>query len=321
MTPHRVFFLLSILSVTASTALTGEPLKGTFRGEVLPDGPAVALGTEELVLLSLPPATRFTRALEIELQIPREVLPYRSSLAVTVYQYFSAPKGKEPASGEKLAVEVLPPNSRFYLQAPLVPKAGLKASVDTAVLKTLQFDRGFPLGLMVSVLDKDAPVEVLKAQFQVKTHFLNSNLGALSVVTPNLSPEDRKRLRLLANGVTQPSEGTILLEPGLYQLEATLSGFSGTSVNVSVGQAKVTEVTLVLDPESPTVVFEAPEGASIVLDGKKVIWSPVTAFPVDVGPHNVQLSLGNNLVSQTFEIPRGGRFKIRLNLELLLEKE
>jgi hypothetical protein len=300
--------------------LGGEPLKGTYRGEVLPDTAGFSVGLDDLVQLPLTAANRFTKALEIEVTVPRELLPFRSSFAVVIYQNFVAPRGKDSALGERLTKEVLPPNAKFYLQAPLVPKAGLKASVDTAVLKLAQLDKAFPLGLAVVAI-ADVPAEFTKAQFQVRTRPVNSNLGALNVVTPGLSSEDRKRLKLIVNGAVQPSEGWILLEPGLYGIEASLAGFGDVTTNASVGQAKVTDVTLLMEPQSPTVKFEAPEGSLVVLDGRRLLWNPLTEFPIEPGAHMVQVSVGNTLLSQNFEIPGGGNYLIRINLQLVVEKE
>ncbi len=318
----RIFVLLLVASWLATAALVAEPVKGAYRGEVLPDAPAVTFTTEEVVQVTLPATTRFTRGLEIEVTIPRELLPYRSLLALFVYQNYVAPKGKEPGQGDKLSVEVLPPNARFYLLAPLVAKAGLRASVDTAVLKLTQLDKGFPLAVVVLPIGElPAEAQHLAFQLQLRTRPINSNLGALSVLTPTLGTEERKRLKLTANGVPQSADGLLLLEPGLYTLEASLPGYSGGPANVAVSQAKVTEVTLELPLESPSVVFEAPEGAQIVLDGKKLAWTPVTLYPVELGTHLVQVSIGNTLVSQAFEIPDGGKYRIRLNLQLLVEKQ
>lgn len=319
MTPRTwcpLFFL-----VLLSSWLPAESLRGNFRGEVLPEGPAVTMGLDELVQISLPTATRFTRALEIEVTIPRDVFPFRSNLAVFVYQHYVPGKTAAGGSGERIATEVLPPAAKFYLKAPLVAKAGLKAAVDTAILKVPEFEDGFPLAVTILPIDKELPPGYEKFQFSVRSRWVNSNLGALVLVTPSLSEEDRQRLKVTANGVPQPSEGPLLLEPGPYTLEVALPGVDTVTLTAVVAQAKTTEVPVDLVMEEPSLVIEAPEGTLVVLDGKKLSWKPLSSFPVDRGTHEVQFVIGNTVVTDTITIEKGGRHRLALKMTIGLVRE
>jgi hypothetical protein len=301
--------------------LTAEPLRGTVQGEVVPDGAPVVVGLDGLVQISLPASTRFTRALEIEVTIPREVFPYRSNLAVFIYQNFDAGKAGTGPSGDRIGIEVLPPAEKFYLEAPLVPKAGLKAAVDTAILKLPQFEGAFPLAISIEPIDKELPPGYEKFQFPVRSRLVNSNLGALALQLPPLSDEDHKRLKITANGISQPSEGLLLLEPGPYTLEVTLPGVDSVTLNAVVTQAKVTEVPVNLVMEEPSVVVEAPEGTQVVIDGKRLFWKPSVAYPMPRGDHMVQFVVGNTVVSDTFTIEKGGRHRLTLKLAVDFERD
>lgn len=315
-----LWFCLGLVAVFTSP-LTAESLRGTVRGQVVPDGPAVVLGLDDLAQISLPPATKFTKALEIEVTIPRDAFAYRSNLAVFIYQNFQQGKGPGSATGTRVGIEVLPPSSKFYLMAPLVAKAGLKAAVDTAVLKVPQFDAAFPLAITILPIDKDLPPGYEKFQFSVKSRLVNSNLGALVLNTPSLSDEDRQRLKITANGVAQAAVGPLLLEPGPYTVEVTLPGAGSTTLTAVVAQAKTTEVTVDLAVEEPSVVIEAPEGTLVVIDGKRLAWKPLTTYPMDRGSHSVQFSIGNTVISDTFTIDQGGRHRLTLKMAVALSRE
>ena len=314
----KTLLWLPLLLVLAS-GLPAESLMGTWKGDVVPDGQPVVIGLDELAQLSLPATTRFTKALEIEITIPRDVFPYRSNMAVFIYQNFT--QTKNGPAGDRVGIEVLPPSGKFYLQAPLVAKAGLKAAIDTAVLKIPRLDAAFPLAITILPIDKDLPPGYEKFQFSVKSRWLNSNLGALSVLTPSLSDDDRQRLRIVANGVVQASEGPLLLEPGAYTLEVSLPGLDPVTLNTVVTQAKTTEVTVDLAAEPPTLVIEAPEGTQVSIDGKRVAWKPLTPLPIDLGDHSVEFVLGNTAMSDSFTIDKGGRHKLTLKLEAVLTRE
>lgn len=304
-----------------TSSLPAESLRGALKGEVVPDGPAVTMGLDELVSVSLPTATRFTKALEIEVTIPRDVFPYRSNLAVFIYQHFVPGKTAAGSSGDRVGIEVLPPASKFYLVAPLIAKAGLKAAIDTAVVKVPQLDGAFPLAITILPIDKDLPPGYEKFQFSVKTRLVNSNLGGLVLLTPSLSDEDRRRLKITANGQPQPSEGTLLLEPGLYNLEVALPGVDTAAQTAVVAQGKTTEITLDLAMEDPSVVIEAPEGTQVVIDGKKLLWTAKSAYPVERGNHTVQFVIGNTVVSDSFVVEKGGRHRLTLKMAVELTRE
>ena len=304
-----------------ASILPAEPLRGILKGEVLPDGPAIVLGLDELVQVSLPAATRFTKALEIEVTIPRDVFPFRSNLAVFIYQHFLPGKTAAGSTGDRIGIEVLPPSAKFYLEAPLVSKAGLKAAVDTAVLKLPQLDTAFPLAITILPIDKEQPPGYEKFEFSVRTRLVNSNLGALVLQTPSLSTEDRKRLRITANGIVQPSEGPLLLEPGPYTLEIALPGVDSVTLTAVVAQAKTTEIPVELAMEDPSVVIEAPEGTLVVIDGKKLVWKPQSSYPVDRGDHTIEFVIGNTVVSDNFSIEKGGRHRLILKMAVILTRE
>lgn len=313
---------LGLALVFLSTiSLPAESLRGTLRGEAVPDGPSVVMGLDDLVQITLPPSAKFTRALEIEVTIPRDVFPYRSNLAVFIYQNFLPGKGQGNGSGERIGIEVLPPAGKFYLQAPLVAKAGLRASVDTAVLKVPRLEGAFPLALTILPIDKELPPGYEKFQFSVKARLIHSNLGGINLLTPELGDDDRKRLKITANGLPLASEGPILLEPGPYNLEIALPGVDAVSMSVVVVQAKTIDVPVHLTMDEPSVVVEAPEGTQVVIDGKRIAWKPLTPYPVDRGVHSVQFMVGNTLVSDSFTIEKGGRHRLTLKLAVALTRE
>ena len=315
---HRLWVALFVM---LTSTLTAEPLRGPVQGEIVPDGPAVVVGLDDLVQISLHASTRFTRALEIEVTIPREVFPFRSGLAVFIYQNFQgASDGTEP-SGDRIGIEVLPPAEKFYLEAPLVPKAGLKAAVDTAVLKLPLFDAAFPLAISIEPIDKELPPGYEKFQFPVRSRLVNSNLGALLLRLPPISDEDRQRLKITANGVAQPTEGPLMLEPGPYTLEVSLPGIDSVTLTAVVTQAKITEVPVNLVMEDPSVVIEAPEGTHVLIDGKRLLWKPSVAYPMARGDHSVQFVVGNTVVSDTFTIVKGGRHRLTLQLAVSFKRD
>ncbi len=312
---------VGILSMLLSFAAWGEVLKGLSQGDLVAEGAPVAFRLDEWLTVSLPASSRFAKAVELELVIPRELLPFRSGIAVAVYQGYTAAKGKEPATAERFALEALPPTGKFYLLAPLVARAGLRAQVDTAVLKIPLFEKAFPLVLSVAAIDRGLSPDLQKLVLTARARLVNANLGAINVVVPGMSAEERRKVRLSANGVLQAPESPLLLEPGLYTLTASLDGWTTVTANVAVDQAHVAEISLPMQQQLPVVMIDAPEGSQVLLDGTKVLWTPLSELPVAPGVHQVEVTWGNAMVSQTFEVSGGGVYRIRLKLQISVESE
>lgn len=312
------FFCFLTLGLPAGA----DALRGTIKGTVQPEGAPVVVELEDLVQVDLPAETQFTRALEVEVQIPRELIPYRSNFAVFVYQNFAAGKAGSGGTGERIALEVLPPSGKFYLQIPLIPKAGLKAGLDTAVVKITQTpEKSFPLALTILPIDKGLPSEIQKAQFTIRSKVLSHNLGGLNIVTPGLTSDQRKKLQISVNGAAQTSEKLIVLEPGLVSIELSLAGYKKVALNSSINRGKVTDLTVPLEEENPQVLFEVPEGTQVFLDGKKILWKPLVPLPVEKGIHQIQFILGGYQVTDNFEVRKGGTLKVALALRVETSEE
>ncbi len=277
------------------------------------DGAPVSFKLNDVVELKVPNQTRFTKAVEIEIQIPQEIFDRHANLAVSLFP--KTAKGS-PNSEERIAWEVLPIASHFYIDVPLISNAHLLASVDTAVVKRA----AFPLYLSIQALDSSGETQD-PAVFHVSCHWLNTNLGGFMLNTPNLSPELRQQLKILINGQQEPSDGVIYLDPGLYTVHLALPGYKSQNLNMAVRPAKITELTAQMSEDTPYVTFEAPAGTQILLDGKVVPPSAWQSLAIAKGIHTVQFTIGGYQVADNFEITRGGRHKVSLQMQIAFEEE
>lgn len=277
------------------------------------DGEPVGFHLGQLVKLQVPQQTRFTRAVEIEIQIPREIFDRHANLAVSLYQKST---DSSPTPDERIAWEVLPIASHFYLDVPLIANAHLLASVDTAVVKRTTF----PLFLSIQALDSSDESQD-PAVFHVSCHWLSTNLGGFLLRTPNLVPEMRQQLKIFINGQQEPSEGVIYLDPGIYTVHLSLPGYKSQNLNMAVRPAKITELSAVMAEDTPYVTFEAPAGTQILLDGKLVPPSAWNSLAISKGIHTVQFTIGGYQVADNFEITRGGRHKVSLQMQIAFEED
>lgn len=316
----RSFVFLSLLILTA-ISLPAENLRGTGKGELLPDAPVTTLAIEDFVTLPLPPPSPFFKALELEIQVPREVLAYRYAFAAYLYQNLKAVKPGNTWTAERVLLEPIPPASKFFIQIPLQAEAGLKSSFNTAVVKNPPAQGDFPLALTFLPIEKGLPTEAQGALFQVRSRIVNANLGGLSLSFPHLSVEQRKNLKINAGEISLAADAVAYLPPGLYDITVTLPGIGAVTLKAGITQGKVLELPVVLEEAKPEILIEAPEGSTIILDGKKLSdLDPLVPLAVEIGSHNILFILGNYQINKVFEVTKGGRHKVSLLLDISFEE-
>jgi hypothetical protein len=303
----RYFFLLFLVVFLQYTQAQTSPVWQ----ELQVDGDTVTLHLDDFAELNIPSTTRFIKAIELEIQLPREFVNSHVNLAVSIYQ--KDPSNQDPPqSSSRVAWEVLPPERHFYVDIPLIRQAELKASVDTAVLKE---PVQFPIAIAIRPLEQ-SNAALPGLDFKVRARWVDTDLGGLEILCPGLNPDLRKELKILVNGHREVTEGILFLPPGVYDVNLMLPGYKTRKLTTTVTSSKVTQLTAVLQEDPPRVAFEAPKGTQVYLDGKLVPPATWKSLTTSKGIHTVQFVIGGYQVTDNFEITRGGLHKISLLLQI-----
>lgn len=332
MTALRPVFLL-MYGLTALGLHAGEQVRANPRGELQLDAQPVALALDDLIQLPLASPDPYTNAWELEIQLPRDLLAYRLAFAAYIYGGIKT-DGKaveKPAAeakpiiqfnADRLLLEPFPNSLKFYIQLPLLPHSGLKSTLNTLVVKNLPKEDGLPLGLMIRPIDKGLPPEALKAQFLVRLRAVAANLGGINLLPTGLAPEDRRALKITAGDRLLPSEGLILLPPGLYELNLLKPNRHFVTVKCAVSRGQTTDLEVNLADPPTEIVIEAPLGSEIQLDGQRLVL-PANLAPLDIAPgtHTFTIILGDYQLSRTFELQAGRRHRLNLKLDLELTSQ
>jgi hypothetical protein len=113
------------------------------------------------------------------------------------------------------------------------------------------------------------------------------------------------------------------VKTGTHTLTLKKTGYLDSVQTVMVAGGSTTQVNVQLVPQDQPlqpsgsgtlIVSSIPGGASVYLDGGKIGTTPVTAYNVTAGTHNLILTLQNyHDISQTVEITSGSEKEVSID--------
>ena len=260
----------------------------------------------------------FIEGLELTLTIPGDLDKYRDSFMINVYSKVNSlpDKSIKEYKGSELLSTVIPVSTNMFITIPIL-KTLARDLIPGSILTETVLQSGFPLLLSVNPVMKGIPESVLKSIFKLKIKPIISNKGILNLKvfsTPKDSPytifiDDKKTLK----------EPSYILEEGIHQLKIVSEGFKEISRSFVINQNDTTKIELELKPLLPVVIFEAPSGAKIILDGKKIDIVDGIGIQLTPGEHVVRIEMGDYFISKKFVVSQEKNYKISLSLDILVQ--
>ncbi len=260
----------------------------------------------------------FLEGLELTLTIPGDLDKYRDSFMINVYSKVNSvpDKSLKTYKGSRLLSTVIPVSTNMFITIPILKNSN-RDLIPGSILTDTVSQPDFPLLLSVNPVMKGIPDSVLRSIFKLRIKPIISNKGILNLnifSTPIDSPytlfiDDKKTSKI-------PS---YILEEGIHQIKIVSEGFKEISRSFVINQNETTKLELELKPLLPVVIFEAPTGARIILDGKKIDIVSGDGIQIDPGEHVVRMELGDYYISKKFTVSKEKNYKISLSLDILVQ--
>ena len=303
----------------ASILCFGDSISGTYKGPLVisVEGESrIELTLEELFSVALEGDTTFIEGFELEIQIPQAFTRYRDSFALFLYDGISPDPGSGTRrySGRELGFLVLPPGRRFYTQYVLKDRSPRGDDPDITVFKTEIDPQRLPIMGTILPVMKGIPNSFYRETFTIIGKPMVSDTGALSIRLSNDLP-----VTVLINGEERPNPTEpIILEPGIHRVETISAYYEPLSLQVGIEQGKSTEVLLDLKKKVPRISFEAPETASVYLNGEK-IQDTSKIREVSAGEHVVVMSLGEYSLTRSINVEAGHVYHVQLFMDIVIK--
>lgn len=260
----------------------------------------------------------FLEGLDLTLTIPEELLKYRDSFMLNIYyQLDNIPHESLKAyKGSRLFSSTIPASRKMFISIPLTERSNTDI-IPGSIISTRADQTEFPLLLSITPVMKGIPTSVLSSVFKLEVLPGISNKGMLNFNIT--SPPSNNVYTILLDGRKITTETEFILKTGIHHIKIESDNFKEISRSFVIERGETTEINLILEPLLPTVVFEAPLGAEIFLDGKKLDSISGKSIQVEPGDHVVRIELSDYFLSRKFTIYAEKNYKISLSLDILVQ--
>jgi hypothetical protein len=285
------------------------------------DGTA-QLGISEALAISLPRNREFLKGITLDIDIPIELVSFSGAVAYSFYTAVTPAPSREiiDYTGKRLTLEALPPRTGLSLGIPYGSSGALKPSPYMQIVPfTLTADTDIVF-FRIQLVMKGVPEQVLVARLNiiVKPVFEDKGKLSLAIVYPrdanNVIIEKPFTIFIDEHAVDIPS-GAIVLESGLHHLSIVSDYYRNETRVITIAKAQTVQLEIALTDIAPLLTLTAPEGAEILLDGKK-IEHPTTNFPITPGEHTLRFSLGGYEIVKTIHAANGKTYSVVLGFDI-----
>jgi hypothetical protein len=114
---------------------------------------------------------------------------------------------------------------------------------------------------------------------------------------------------------------TILARKGARVLRVSAEGYREEVVSLSVEAGAISKVSVKLVPDAPRLLFEAPTGSIISLDGVPVPSESLQELTIEPGEHTIVYRIGDYTITRKFVAARGKTYRVVMSVELSIQAE
>jgi len=323
----RIVFIAAVVFL-AGTFVYGENVRGRLAAvrDVTSSSPA-EFPLDSLVSIRLENPEDFLQAVEIEISIPPQVRRFRDSFSLSLYKNVTPEPDKTATSyfADQVTSLLLPSSTKFYLQVPVKEDHTLKAVQGTTIVNEHVEAAEFPIVLSILPVMKGIPSYVYESRFSIKLKpiYFSRGKAQITLEVENSDEEvesDTMRLLIDEREVTYPRPEYIL-PVGIHTLSVVSSRYKDVSLQFGVEEGKTNTLTIALEPEQSYIRFEAPEQATIFIDGTRYNGASGKRSEITTGVHTVLFKLGEYSISKKIEIKPGKNYNISLFFDIFINED
>ena len=323
MKPSTVRLLRSVLlTLTLTSAvlpLSGENVRGIFKGVLGTQGDVVVFNPEDLVAVESGDPGEFGAGLELRLQIPAGLRRYQNSFALMIFKNVSPGPSPDTSAyrGSRTFMRLIPARDSVFVRIPFSRNSQISGDALTDVLPLPVEPGEFPILVTVLPVMKGIPDAAFREQLTLSLVPLVKNEGTLTVNIVNLSGDEDEVVGLTIDGEVASLGEAVALSAGLHRIRVESSAAPPVERNIAIEPGEQTVLNLELDYRAPEVLITIPEGARVLLDGQAVGGNgEIVGMEIPAGDHMVTYILGDLEVSRSFSIVPGGKVTIDLIVDI-----
>jgi hypothetical protein len=320
----RVIILLSLLVIASTVMVFSQGLRTNFASGVslsseYPEGVTVTLRYNEAVAVNFPSDPTFIQGVEFELRIPKTFQGAESSIAWSIFTKLSPQPSPERFDyiADLVATQPLPARVSLNLIIPIIDKHSIKNNPFASLVPSVAGIDRFPLVFKLTPIGKGLLPSMETAEFKLTVRPVLRDEGGLNVTVSVPDGADRPSASIFVDDKrAEDPHAIILAKKGARVVRVSAEGYREEIITVAVEAGRVIPLNVTLTPNAPLLVFQAPAGTFVSLDGQVVPQSELDGFAVEPGEHTLFFRIGDYSMTRKFMALRGKVYQVVLSVEL-----
>ena len=323
LTKNIIFFsaFLSFYQLSAESFR----VRKVFEAEILQEQgneASAKLHLTDALAIKLPEDRTFIEGLELKFDIPETVAYWMDSVACSVYSNIKpVPSSSQiDYSGTRSYVSTLPGKLSWVLQIPLKKDNSIKSNNYTTKVDTVIEPSNNTVFIRLQPVMKGIPEETSNAIIPITIKPILSNKGRLELIATEDGAASKPYSVFIDDKIASLADGKIILETGIHNISLISEFYRNEMRTVRIEIAKTTLLHIELKSIEPTLIIQAPEGSSVLLDDEEcsIIGK---AFIISEGEHKINFKFGDYEILRTITATKGKNYKAYFSMDFEIEEE
>lgn len=326
----RLWPIIAIL-ILLPTAIFADNLRGeTAAVVVIPEegySQTAVFKPEQLIAISTLPNNSFLEAIEVKIDIPRNLQNYRNTFACYFYKNITPEPSTSLMSynGHQFYMHFMPSQNSISFIIPVEQTTRFTNNASQALISAIINDSNYPILLTVLPIMKGVPDSAMSEEMQVSCRAIYKEQGTLSlnIYSNNSSVLQNDQISVYIDNlpVTWP-QSNYTLTSGFHTVSVYSELLGIKEYNVTINSAQNAVLNHSMNYSDPSIVIDGIPGAEFYLDDELIENEQIgRRISLSAGTHIIMMKLGEWLVEREFTIQMSEIYNISLFAEILLEKE
>jgi len=320
----RMLSLVCLLAFTLLSPVFSQGLRTNVSSVVslaseASEGVTVSLRYNEAVAILYPADPTFIQGIEFELRIPKAFQGAESAIAWSIFSKVSPQPSPERLdyTAELVATQPLPARVSMNLVIPTIDRHGIKSGPFASLIPAVASIDRFPLIFKLTPIGKGLLPSMEGAEFRLTIRPVLRDEGGIKVAVTYPEGADHPAASVFVDDKrAEDPHSLILAKKGPRVIRVSAEGYREEIITVAIEPGRVVPLNITLTPNAPLLVFQAPAGTFVSIDGQTVPQVDLDGLPVEPGEHTLFFRIGDYSMTRKFMALRGKVYTVVLSVEL-----
>ncbi len=280
-------------------------------------------GINAAIVISLPKDRTFLQGVEILFKVPTEVAQWMDSVEWSLYNGIKPEPTQKRTDyrGQRTTVGTFGDLLSLDIKIPLSRDNKIKQDAYSVFIDDIPDFLNDKIFLRLQPAMKTTPDTLADSIFSVTVKPIYLNKGKLNLTLASPDGAAIKKYTLFIDGEeTKYNADGFFLSPGIHNINLVSDYYRNETRTVTVEQAKIADLDIILRDIAPTVRIASPKAATVYFDDE-IVKNTNSSFKITKGNHTFKFVIGDYVIIKQLEAVNGKSYTISVNIEALIKED